>query len=604
MSENLETTSQLRPVYFQPGQVIFHAHGNLRGQTALIDALLDWANKVAESQEITLSVPEGQYIVDFNPLQSPDPWKGTISSSRTTSSKKGEDTRGENPPGGVNNSYVSPQIKIPPAFSLVRFNAWKKGWPDHNLDSDAKEQESDEEGKLQADAFNELLNLINLLDSSRDKAPIKLEVVSPNWLMSGSSRPGGTGGPGGPPYPYEAGKQVTTEHFLKVDGLPESICKQVMDGNQGTGVAVVILDTSYTAEQLESFYHDWVVKPRTGLNPVIRDLLGDGRNGVSLGALRNTDGSLRVHTDLGADVNLDLRIDGHNYDMTDHGLFIAGLINSIAPKAEIHLYQVLNKNGLGDLFIIAHTLEKVLATNFGAKTVINLSLNMNFPIDEGCLKPNDQFQVGTALIKRKPWWLAVWVAKLFNQIFRKEYLCCCDTWFERQALSFEWICDMVYGLNSRIIAAAGNESRGKSPRLPALYPAAFDRVLGVGARAIGTATAPGAVATYSNLDDTPVSQGVWTLGGEDGPGKGILGVYMGTFPVAGSSGSTANNYGFGWWSGTSFATPIVTGIIAAMSSGSTKSIEETIFEILTTLQSPTVANTENILFVKQAITSP
>jgi hypothetical protein len=37
------------------------------------------------------------------------------------------------------------------------------------------------------------------------------------------------------------------------------------------------------------------------------------------------------------------------YRMTDHGLFVAGIIHTIAPQAELHLIEVLNPYGVGDL---------------------------------------------------------------------------------------------------------------------------------------------------------------------------------------------------------------------------------------------------------------
>ena len=63
--------------------------------------------------------------------------------------------------------------------------------------------------------------------------------------------------------------------------------------------------------------------------------------------------------------------------LEDHGLFVASLINKVAPGSDILLYQVLNDDGLGDLFTLnaaLHTfiLDKV-ATNPQA-AVMNLSL--------------------------------------------------------------------------------------------------------------------------------------------------------------------------------------------------------------------------------------
>jgi hypothetical protein len=502
-----------------------------------------------------------------------------------------DDSQSKRSPISSENSYQSPPVKVPPAFSLAKIVASKQGWPKYpktDSNSSLVQEETDEDSKREVEATKELLDLILELDRNRDKAPVTLEVVCPNWLMSGSSRPGGTGGPGGPPSAYTTNPAPTqNEYEFKLDGLPPEILRLMK--NQGAGVAVAILDTSYDQAQLDTFYNS----PIGMAHPILQSLRG----------------MLQVHTNPAVETNLpNLGIDGHDYEMIDHGLFVAGIINRLAPQAELHLYQVLNKNGLGDLFIIAQTLQRVLLGSFGGKSlVVNLSLTMNLPLDDGCLKPNDQFKVGEALLNHRPWWLATLVATMFNGIFGKQHLCTCDTWLERQAKGLEWISDLVYARNSRLIAAAGNESKGKSSRLPAMYPAAFDRVLGVGALARGTATTPGLPATYSNLADTPVIKGISTLGGEEGEAHGILGVYMGEFPRANNGSPQKNQNGWAWWSGTSFATPIVTGITASVLSclapGSTA--EDAIALLFRELQPAIpVASAgqpinEDILFIKQ-----
>jgi subtilisin family serine protease len=69
-------------------------------------------------------------------------------------------------------------------------------------------------------------------------------------------------------------------------------------------------------------------------------------------------------------------------------------------------------------------------------------------------------------------------------------------------------------------------------------------------------------ASYSNLADRPKFTGVTTFGGEPGEGSGALGLYLGKFPCG-----EANCTKWAWWAGTSFATPIFTGIVAAVLSG-------------------------------------
>jgi len=51
----------------------------------------------------------------------------------------------------------------------------------------------------------------------------------------------------------------------------------------------------------------------------------------------------------------------HQYSMASHGLFIAGIIQSIAPKAKLRLIQVLNDGGGGSLESVAYGFSQALA---------------------------------------------------------------------------------------------------------------------------------------------------------------------------------------------------------------------------------------------------
>jgi hypothetical protein len=179
-------------------------------------------------------------------------------------------------------------------------------------------------------------------------------------------------------------------------------------------------------------------------------------------------------------------------------------------------------------------------------------------------------------------------------------------WIERAGKAILWLCDLIYGCGSRVIAAAGNDwDPGDNGRPRARYPAAFDKVLGVGALPTGkavTETGRQKVSSYSNISDRPGEVGVVTLGGEEGPKKGVLGVYLGEFP-----NGNPNNNNWAWWAGTSFATPIVSGAIAAVLSGPNQ-IESTEAAIQRMYSEQVIENAqtdyeEDRFAVKQGITS-
>jgi hypothetical protein len=109
-------------------------------------------------------------------------------------------------------------------------------------------------------------------------------------------------------------------------------------------------------------------------------------------------------------------------------------------------------------------------------------------------------------------------------------------------------------------------------------------VIGVGALPkSGPANRHVEPASYSNLsDDTPVI-GYATLGGEAGAGQGILGIFISGFPEfcgplpidllkdvqPGRIQYRPNTNGWARWAGTSFATPVISGLLAALGAGRT-----------------------------------
>ena len=73
-------------------------------------------------------------------------------------------------------------------------------------------------------------------------------------------------------------------------------------------------------------------------------------------------------------------------DISDHGLFVAGMIHAVAPRSDIQLYQVLDQYGCGDLYTLVTQLQtfisQVEADRQAASlkgAVINLSLGVLRP---------------------------------------------------------------------------------------------------------------------------------------------------------------------------------------------------------------------------------
>jgi subtilisin family serine protease len=179
---------------------------------------------------------------------------------------------------------------------------------------------------------------------------------------------------------------------------------------------------------------------------------------------------------------------------------------------------------------------------------------------------------------------------------------------------FEEIFNLLKQTDAVIVAAAGNDaSRGAaSPtagRPPARFPAAFADVIGVGAVSPQRPTEgnPYQAASYSNLADDPAESGYVTLGGESGKDQGMLGLFINSYPNPADKsqadphaiGYLDNESGWARWAGTSFATPIVSGILAAWWDGSLGPAASAAQTILGRAVTGLTAQNEKVIVVEQ-----
>lgn len=412
---------------------------------------------------------------------------------------------------------------------------------------------------------------------------LKFESASPSWLGSGAPEGSGSGGPGGWPVAYRGSparapyqiRNLRTltepvqqgssllerilawirEFFFRLFGgtNPHAIQDILTNSSKGDGVHVVILDTIHSQQELDDAFATW-----KDCHPLIRSLLRPGC--LELHPITDQAHLERIK---------DLRVLGHDYEMKDHALFEAGIIHSIVPCAKIHIIQVLNDYGATDIETLIDGLERtldIMRKYPTASFVINCSWMVNLPLGSGhfltgitdledCLDnpalPSDDICFDDLF--------TYWDRLLEREICKK--LREDKDWLKRQSINLETICNKIYAENSRVIAAAGNDRRrDQSVAPPARLPAALESAQGVGALPRNpelTQNGKRKTSTYSNLADTPGYVGVATLGGEEGEGHGLLGVYLGKFP-----GGEDNNTKWAWWSGTSDATPIFSAITA------------------------------------------
>lgn len=367
---------------------------------------------------------------------------------------------------------------------------------------------------------------------------LTVKAVSLNWFMSGTYHGSITGGPGSWPVPYRgAPLRAPFQFHLLRDNHPVKLI------GQGEGVDVAILDTAYTQAELVEAYKQWHDQ-----HPLINSLL---RTGGQLEPPEFVPAGTFLTPPPGAS--------GHDYKMNDHGLFAAGIVHTLAPCAKIHLYQVLDEYGVGNINSIAWGFDQVvqhIRNSPGRLVIVNCSFILDLPLQhKHCY---------TYLGEDKECFLDLYTQ--FDQELEWLILSYArdPVWLQRQISMLEMPCNLIYTLNSRVIAAAGNDWRPErgGPRPGARYPASFDSVQGVGALPKALRRSPDGrrkSASYSNLADKPTKIGVATLGGEEGESQGVLGLYLGELP-----GGEANRTHWAWWAGTSFAAPIVSGVTAAM----------------------------------------
>jgi hypothetical protein len=357
---------------------------------------------------------------------------------------------------------------------------------------------------------------------------IQLRAAAPSLIMTATPHGLVHGGPGSRPEPAPQPAADEWAFTFENDEL------KVAESEAGQNVVVAILDTCPCVHDLASAYHRWA-EPENVSDPP--------RHALVDGLLNPQKRRLTPHPASFDDLSPLVAFSpaGHGYPMADHGLFVAGIINSIAPQASLHLYEVLGEYGVGSIETIAQGMLEALklcrqlrADGFSGKFLVNCSFMLNLPEDG---QPADSFPAG--------------LMDPSLQVYMRTPL--------------QQIVNLLLAEDITIVAAAGNEAGG-GPRPPARYPAAFEEVIGVGA--LPREPANGNVAAaYSNMSDQPPTSGFVTLGGGPAPNQGILGVYLGPIPGAvppnGFHPQLLEN-GTGWaiWSGTSFATPIVTGMLA------------------------------------------
>jgi hypothetical protein len=406
-----------------------------------------------------------------------------------------------------------------------------------------------------------------LASGKRADDTAQLRAIAPNWLLGGGQSQVSTGGPETPPIApgditdldaAAAKLHKPWDFFVSAQDLSPSraMLPQPLPGFEAfqnlfnkdycsQQVHVAILDTAPSKDTLESGFGKWD-KPDSLYAQLLKakGVLSNNNLEVTYG----NDFKITYYND-SEDPQFEdtFGLKDHDYDMSDHGLFIAGIIRTLAPEAHIHLIQVLNNYGVGTMAALLEGIMRLRAEILqpGGITVVNSSLTITFPFDESQMNPAEG-----------SWMEVLW--KILHEIMG-------DALKNLLVLNVRTFYELLKMPDTMLFAAAGNDGEKNKADAEARYPAAFEGVYGVGAWG----------AYYSNKADEQSEERFLAFGGDADTlaTGGMLGLYTRPeFPD-----KSPNALGLARWAGTSFATAVATGTFARLIQRACTSDEAKIF---------------------------
>jgi len=222
-----------------------------------------------------------------------------------------------------------------------------------------------------------------------------------------------------------------------------------------------------------------------------------------------------------------------NSAFPDHGPFVAGLIHAVAPAAELELVRVLgNDDGRGTLFDLLAALQEFYARQGDANTldlhntVMNLSIGLHHPLTStfSTLAVTDTFGL------------------------------------PNEVRSLEQLLRYGYDHGAVIVAAAGNDfAFGQADSPWAETPASYDFVISVGG-----STNNGTRSCFSNNGDLFAPAGDGDSGCSGPPADRCQSSPTDCLVSLIHEEQGETNAGFGYWVGSSFAAPQVSGLAALL----------------------------------------
>lgn len=427
----------------------------------------------------------------------------------------------------------------------------------------------------------QVVNLINHnLDLLRRQGEIPAIAAMPNWLGDNAPHCHNGGGPGAPPLPVPTGDICSTTPGYWPINLPDLVHSSPLRDMTGEGVTVFVLDT------MPELKPDDILKAaqKAGTSNLLLQEIAQQMMSVVSPYIRREYQELPDHMRENADDQISTGQDIYGrlygFNMEDHGLFVTGIVRDLARGANIHYIRILNDFGSFDTLTLIHELQKIqqlMLTDVekrglrGRPVVINLSLVVAPPQEE---------------------LLGIWARK--SNFYTAETVTQLKSDADLLLLGLQKVIQSLSSLGAVIVAAAGNDSHNPSTpgRRGPRYPAAFPEVISVGAvdkcyRAASYSNFPAlppnhnGIATYGG--DRPVAVPPVGTGGTVPPGTigpdphtstaatdvdSPIGLFSShSYPKLVAEDQppeykAPNEHAWAYWSGTSFATPIISAVAA------------------------------------------
>ncbi len=418
----------------------------------------------------------------------------------------------------------------------------------------------------------QVVNIINnSLEQLRLRGQIPVVAATPNWL----------GGTTCVTHGCSYATLPVQDDFLSHWSYKLPELSNTLQAATGKGVNMFVLDTMPRYEQIVRAAEDAGER-----NWLLQEILAQCKRGNIRMTYQQLPKLLREDADDQIGTGRDIYRRTTSCLMEDHGLFVTGIIHDIARKAKIEYIRTLNDFGAGDIHTFIHELEKIhnrmLPVQAGGEAgdlydkavVINMSMVF--------MTHRDQFA-------------ELWYA-------REDGLCVHDLGevtlnIERLRTPLHLVIRSMTALGAVMIGASGNDSNAPDVpyRIESRYPAAFPEVI-----AVGAVDRHGYSAPYSNYPAIPPYQnGIATYGGGlptpepttpppcrahgypkitvkdiDSP----RGVYTSRTYHALSNDDPQTVYdapnkdAWAYWSGTSFAAPVISAVAARLLEGHGRSI--------------------------------